>query len=171
MNRRDLLIAPVGEAFLILVAALAGWLTRQPLIFASLGPTAYELIETPHRRTARPYCIFVGHLVGVGSAWLALFAARASHTPPVSGSGVPLPRVEAVVIAAALTTLLTLLLRASQPAAIATSLLITTGVLPRPIDAVVIMSGVLLMILIGEPVRRWRLNEQAKLGPTLDERS
>lgn len=159
-RKRDLLIAPLGEAFLLLLAALAGWLCRQPLIFASLGPTAYELIETPHRRSARPYCIVVGHLIGVGSAFLALLVTRAWYVPVVSSKGVPADRIWAVVLAAALTVFLTLLLKASQPAAIATGLLIATGILQRPIDAAVIMGAVVLMTLIGEPLRRLRLGDQ-----------
>jgi hypothetical protein len=165
MSRKDLLIAPAGEAFLIAIAALAGWICRQPLIFASLGPTAYEIIETPHRRTARPYSIFVGHLIGIGAAYLALFLTHAWWVPPVSATGVPWARVEAVVLGAALTTFMTLLLRAGQPAAIATSLLIATGVLQRPVDAVIIMSAVVLMILAGEPLRRLRLNQQQGQDP------
>ncbi len=160
MLRKDLFIAPLGEAFLLLIAALAGWLCRQPLIFASLGPTAYELIETPHRRSARPYCIFAGHLIGVASAFLALFVTRAWYVPVVSGNGVPIDRVWAVVLAAALTTFVTLLLRASQPAAIATSVLIAAGILQRPLDAAVIMGAVVLMMIVGEPLRRLRLRNQ-----------
>jgi hypothetical protein len=171
MQRKDLLIAPLGEAFLILIAALAGWLCRQPLIFASLGPTAYEIIETPHRPSARPYSIFIGHLTGIAAAWLSLVLTRAWWIPPVSAHGVPWPRVEAVVLAAALTTFFTLLLRAGQPAAIATSLLIATGVLQRPIDAVIIMAAVVLMILTGEPLRRLRLNQQQNQNPPNGEKS
>jgi len=160
MVRMDLFIAPVGEALLILVVALAGWLSREPFIFASLGPTAYELIETPHRRSARPYSIFVGHLTGIGAAFLALFLTAARHSPPVSTAGVPLIRVWATVLAAALTVFVTLLLHASQPAAIATSILISSGLLQRPIDAAVILGAVILMILVGEPLRRLRLRYQ-----------
>lgn len=170
MHKRDLLIAPAGEAFLILIAALAGWLARQPLLFASLGPTAYELVETPHRRSARPYSIFVGHLTGVAAAWLAIFATHAWRVSSVSAGGVPYPRVWACVLAAALTVAGTLLLRASQPAAISTTLLVAAGIMQSPLDAAIIMASVVLMILCGEPLRRWRLNEQKKRGETRDER-
>lgn len=40
------------------------WLVKQPLIFASLRPTAYELMEQPQWRSARTYNIMVGHLLG-----------------------------------------------------------------------------------------------------------
>lgn len=159
MSRKDLVIAPLGEALLLLIAALAGWLCREPLIFASLGPTAYELIETPHRRSARPWSILVGHLVAIGAGYLALVATRAWWVPRVSGAGVPLDRVWAVVLAAALTVFFTLLLRASQPAALSTTLLIATGIMQAPLDAAIIFGAVVLMVLTGEPLRRLRARE------------
>lgn len=160
MRKADLLLAPVGEAFLILIAGLAGWLTHQPLIFASLGPTAYELIETPHRRSARPWSIFAGHGSAVVAAYVALFLTAAWKAAPVSPSGVPLPRVWAAVLAAGLTVLMTLLLRAGQPAALSTTLLIALGMMQTTRDAVIIMAAVLLMMLVGEPLRRLRLSAQ-----------
>jgi hypothetical protein len=39
--------ATLGEGGLVLALATIGWATNQPLIFASLGPTAYELVEQP----------------------------------------------------------------------------------------------------------------------------
>lgn len=161
MQKRDLLIAPAGEAALILIAGLAGYLARQPLVFASLGPTAYELIETPHRRSARPYSIFTGHLIGVGVGYLAIFLTGAWHAPAVAET-VPWVRVWTAVLAAALTVLGTLLLRAGQPAAIATTLLIALGMMQRPRDAAIIMGSVVLMIVVGEPMRNWRLQTQEK---------
>lgn len=160
MVKADLLLAPLGEAFLILIAGLAGWLTHQPLIFASLGPTAYELIETPHRRSARPWSIFAGHGSAVVAGYLALLITTAWKAGPVSPSGVPLPRVWAAVLAAGITVLLTLLLRAGQPAALSTTLLIALGIMQAPRDAAVLMGGVILMIAVGEPLRRWRVQAQ-----------
>lgn len=158
MPKKDLLIAPLGEGVLILIAGIAGWLVHQPMIFASLGPTAYELIETPHRRSAEPYSLVVGHLVGVGAGFLSLGVTRAWRAPAVSGAGVPLDRVVCAALAATLTVLVNLLIKASQPAATATALLIAAGLLQRPVDAAVMMGAVLLMALVGEPLRRLRLS-------------
>lgn len=163
-KREDLLIAPFGEAFLLFLAAVAGWLAHQPLIFASLGPTAYELVETPHRRTAKPYSVVMGHLIAIGSGYLALWLTHAWYVAPVSSAGVPFDRIWACVLAAALTAFGTLLLKASQPAAIATALLISAGVLQRPIDAGIILAAVLLMLVFGEPIRLLRLKRQKKGG-------
>jgi len=75
--RDDLLWATLGEGGLLLAIAAIGWATKQPLIFASLGPTAYELVEQPQIRSARPYNIVVGHLVGLGAGFLALYLLHA----------------------------------------------------------------------------------------------
>lgn len=69
---------------LILVMAVASWVARNPFIFASLGPTAFELVETPERPSARAYNILVGHLIGVLAAFLALYVTGAAHVAPLS---------------------------------------------------------------------------------------
>ncbi len=161
MPRKDLLLAPALEGALILLAALAGWISHQPLVFASLGPTAYELIETPERKSARPYNIIAGHLIAILAAFTALFITHAWAAPSVSAHGVPLPRVWATMLSALLTVLGTLAVRAGQPAALSTTLLISTGLMQTWQDGVIIMAAVLLMTAAGEPVRRWRIRDRA----------
>ena len=164
MSRKDLFVAPPLEAALILVVALAGWISHNPLVFASLGPTAFEMIETPERPSARPYNIIAGHLIAVLAAFAALWLTHAWGAPIVSSNGVPLQRVWAAVLATILTAFLTLLARAVQPAALATTLLISLGVMQTMRAGVVIMVAVLLMTAIGEPVRRWREKSGQYLG-------
>ncbi len=156
MIRKDMLIAALLEGLLLMVAAAAGWATRQPLIFASLGPTAYEMIETPKRRTARPYNIFVGHLSAVLCAFFALWVTGAWWTPVVSRHGVPFIRIWAVMLAAVLTVFFTLRLRAAQPAAVSTTLLIATGAMQTKREGLMILAAVVLTMAAGEPLRRWR---------------
>jgi hypothetical protein len=160
MERRDLFVAPFCEAALLLIVGLAGWLSHQPLLFTSLGPTAYELIETPHRRSARPYSVIAGHLTGVAAGFIALVATHAWRVPSVPGGGVSLPRLVAAALACGLTVFGTLLIKASQPAALSTTLLIALGSMQRPRDAVIIMGAVVLMVIVGEPLRAWRLRFQ-----------
>lgn len=162
---RDLLLAPVCEAALVLVAALAGWLVHKPLIFASLGPTAFEQIETPRRPSARPYNIIAGHLIAILAGFAALWLTGAWKAPVVSANGFPLVRVGAAVLSALLTVFLTLLARATQPAALATNLLISLGLMQTGEDAAVIVAGVLLMAVVGEPLRRWRAHGAAAAHP------
>ena len=159
-RRRDAVIAPLAEAGLLLVAGCVAMLTHQPFFFASLGPTAYELTETPDRRSAEPYSILMGHLIGVVSGFLALAVTGAWHEPAVSTSHITMLRVWAAVVSTLLTVLGTVLLRATQPAALSTTLMVATGTMQRPVDGPIIMASIGLITLIGEPLRRWRLKHR-----------
>ena len=55
----ELIVAPPCEAGLLLLAGAAAMLVHKPLFFASLGPTAYELAETPERKSAQPYSVIL----------------------------------------------------------------------------------------------------------------
>jgi len=159
MVRKDVFLAPLLEAALIVILALAGWLSRTPLVFASLGPTAFEIVETPKRPSARPYNIIVGNLIAVLAAFAALWLTGALAAPSVSAHGVPLDRVWAATVAAMLTVFGTLLARATQPAALSTTLLIALGIMQTVKDGIMIMLAVLLITAIGEPLRRWRAKD------------
>jgi len=63
MSRKDLWAATLGEGSLILAVALVGFTTYHPFVLASLGPTAYEQVETPERPSARPYNVILGHIL------------------------------------------------------------------------------------------------------------
>jgi CBS domain-containing membrane protein len=156
-TNKDLLVVPFTEGRLVLVISAVAWATQQPLVFASLGPTAYELIEQPDRQSGRPYNVILGHLIGVGSAFLALAVTAAWHTPAIGAfTTIAMPRMCALLLASALTAFRTLPLGATQPAALSTSLLIASGSMQRGRDAVVITAAVLMLTAMGEPIRRWK---------------
>ena len=161
-NRADLFWATLGEGGLVLAVAAMGLASNQPLIFASLGPTAYELVEQPQLTSARPYNVIVGHLIGLGAGFLAVYLAKAWATPNVLATGFVSPeRMWAVSISAGITTFVSLILKAGQPAALATTLLVSLGAMQTRRDAIAIVVGVLLITAIGEPVRRFRLKYTA----------
>jgi hypothetical protein len=161
-NHVDLFWATLGEGGLVLAVAAIGWATNQPLVFASLGPTAYELMEQPQLPSARAYNIVVGHLCGLSAGFLAVFLLNAWAAPNVMATGVVSSgRVWAAAISAAITTLACLVLDAGQPAALATTLLVALGAMQTRRDAAAIVVGVLLIAAIGEPVRRFRLKHTA----------
>src|SRR5215471_8353762 len=152
----------MGEGGLVLALASIGWVTNRPLIFASLGPTAYELVEQPQMPSTRPYNIVVGHLIGLGAGFLAVYLLNAWTAPNVLATGVVSPqRIWATAISAALTTFASLALKAGQPAALATTLLVSLGAMQTRRDAIAIIVGVLLIVAIGEPMRRLRLKHTA----------
>lgn len=155
---RELKIAPFVEGGLILACAALGFAIHQPLVFASLGPTAYEMVETPKQKSSTPYNVIVGHAVGIGAGFAALAMTGAWFAPQVSvAAGVPASRMWAAAIAAALTVAVNLVLKAGQPAAVATALLIASGPMQQPRAALSIFLAVVIIVILGEPMRRARL--------------
>jgi HPP family len=162
MRKWDLVMAPACEGALLLLVGLSGWAMHKPLLFASLGPTVYELIETPERASARTYNIFVGHLVAVLCGFAGLFACHAFQAPGFSSGTVAGSRIGATAVAAALTVLFTLLLKATQPAAVSTTLLIALGSMQKWQDGFVIMGAVAFILVWGEPLRTLRLRQRSR---------
>ena len=150
--------AAFWEGGLLLIVGLVGLAARIPLLLASLGPTAYEQTEMPHLKSSRPYNVIIGHIAGLAAGFLAIALVHAWNAPKVLAAGqLTSARLWACVIAAALTSFVTVVLRASQPAALATTLLVALGSLQTKQDACIVVGAVLLLAVIGEPVRRLRL--------------
>ena len=164
MSRKDIWAATLGEGFLILAVALVGFATHHPFVFASLGPTAYEQVETPERPSAHPYNVIVGHILAVAAGYAAIAILQGWNTPPVSAHGVPLPRVWTAVLACVFTVGSTQLARATQPAALATALLVSLGLMQSWVAGGIIIAAVLLITCIGEPIRRLRVRQRRSLA-------
>ncbi|HEV2399830.1 MAG TPA: HPP family protein [Candidatus Sulfotelmatobacter sp.] len=105
--------------------------------------------------SAKTYNVIVGHLVGLGAGFLSLWPLGAWNAPKVAMAGfVSSPRLWAAVVAVVITTAVTLALKASQPASLATTLLVALGSMQTRRDAIVIVIGVLLLAALGYPLRR-----------------
>ncbi len=154
----DLYWGSFWEGALILIVGVTAWASGHPWLFASLGPTAYEMAEKPELPSARPYNVVVGQFVGLGAGFAALAMFSAWNAPAVNGTSFLSPeRLWAAVIAAFLTTIVNLLLRSGQPAALATTLLVSLGAMQTAGAALWIVVGVVILAVVGEPVRRIRL--------------
>lgn len=152
--RHEIVWAPSGVAALIAAIGLAGLLFRQPLLFASLGPSAYLLVHSPMQPAAKPYNVIVGHLIALSTAFVVTALTGAADEPSVfviHEISVYSTRVfgEGARIGGAME----LLLQASHPPAAATVLLITLGGFPPSLqNAVSIMVAVTLLFALGESV-------------------
>ena len=153
--------APLLEGGLILLMGGISFALGRPLLFASLGPTAYEQVERSQEPSSRFYNVVVGHWIALGCGFAALAITGAWNAPnPMSGSGFPGARVWACTLAVALTALCTLLAKAGQPAAYSTAILIAIGSLQKASDAWAIALAVLILGIAGEPIRRMRIPPQ-----------
>jgi HPP family len=154
----DLTWATLGEGALIGIAGVIALWSRQPFLFASLGPTAFELAEMPERPSGSVYHVLVGHGCGIAAGFIGLWLSGTWHEPVLNASHpVTWPRVLAAIIAAVLTVFFTIGLKAQQPASLSTTLTVALGGFQAPQSALYIGGGVLLLTFFGEPLRWLRI--------------
>ena len=159
----DSVFAPVASASAILVAGLLGLAFHRPWLFASLGPSAFQLAEYPEQKSARAYNTIVGHLSGLAMGFAAVAVLGAWDAPKVlSTHHLTAIRVWASVIAIALTSAMILALRASHPPAGSTTLLVSLGSFSTWADVRVVVIGVAIIAAVGEIFRFVRLSSLEK---------
>lgn len=160
----DVLWAPASAVGLMLLVGATALVARCPFLFPSLGPSAFQQAEYPHHRSAGIYHVVVGHLLGLISGFLAVALLGAMSTPPATSGAPPSPvRLGAIALAVGMTIVLQLVLRASHPPAVSTTLLIALGAFPVSVHtAVTIVIGVVLVAVPGELLRRARLTAPAR---------
>lgn len=158
----DWIWAPLVSGGLMLLVGSLGLIAHQPWLFPSLGPSVFLQAEQPDAPFAKFYHTLVGHLIGLCSGLLAVFLFHANTAPSVMGTGeITSARVAAAVLAVALNMLVGILLHASHPPAAATTLLVSLGGFKPTIhDILTIVIGVIIIAIVGEGFRRWRLQQR-----------
>jgi CBS domain-containing membrane protein len=153
------------------VLAVLAFLTHNPFVFPSLGPTAYLFFFTPLAETASPRNAILGHAIALCCGFAAFAVTGMSHIPP----GLPLdiywPRVLSAALSLSLTGAIMVLLRVSHPPAGATTMIVSLGIISKPeylmtIEvAVILLTAQALVInrLAGLPYPIWqRAKAQSK---------
>jgi CBS domain-containing membrane protein len=138
------------------ISGLAAYLARQPLLFPSLGPTAFLFFEQPMAETSSPRNTLIGHAVAIGAGAFSLAVFGLLGDPSVLLENVTLARIGAGALSVALTGAVSLLLRASHPPTGATTLIVSLGFLQTPPEMAVLMVGVILLTVVG-----WLINRAA----------
>ncbi|MCE6999103.1 HPP family protein [Saccharothrix sp. S26] len=142
-----------GALVSIAVPAALAVLTGQPLLFPSLGPTAYLLFATPTAASASPRNALAGHLIGVLAGAAGLAAFHLWHEPPALDH-LTWPRAGAAALALTLTCGGMAWSGMPHPPAGATTLIVALGVLRAPLHLAEIMLGVVLLIAVAVLVNR-----------------
>jgi hypothetical protein len=147
--------AYTGLLCLVVLAltGVVGLALTQPWLFPSLGPTVMLFFESPRQRSARPLNTIVGHLVGLVVGYACYLAFGLAGAPPAPVGGLTPAYVAAGALSVALTTVVLTLLALPHPPAGATTLLVSLGILAKPVDLLDIAGAVVLITLAG-----WALN-------------
>jgi hypothetical protein len=157
----DWIWAPAVAGVMLLAVGVLGVLIGRPWLGPSIGPSAVLVAMSPAHPTARGYNTFVGHLGGLLAGFAAVVLLGAANEPVVLATGIlTWPRVAAAVVAIVLTVLVGAALRASHPPAAATALIVALGSVATLDRALALMAGVAVIALLGELVRRVRLERR-----------
>jgi CBS domain-containing membrane protein len=138
----------------VAVSGIAAYLAKQPLLFPSLGPTAFLFFEQPMAETSSPRNTLIGHLVAILAGALSLAVFGLLDNPSILVEGVTLARAFAGALSLALTGAVLLLLRSSHPPTGATTLIVSLGFLQTPGEMAVLMAGVVLLTVVGWAINR-----------------
>lgn len=131
----------------IAILALLAMVSHVPFVFPSLGPTAFLFFFTPLAPTASPRNTLYGHAIGILCGYGALWAMGLQDAAPASTTGIDTARVLAAALSLAATGALMILARAAHPPAGATTLIISLGIVTRPMHLVIIEAALALMVL------------------------
>lgn len=163
LDRRPTAAAYTGLLCLVVLAltGTVGLLLRQPWLFPSLGPTVMLFFESPRERSARPLNTVVGHAVGLVLGLACYVALGLNGTPPAPVGGLTPGYLVAGALSVALTTVALTLLRLPHPPAGATTLLVSLGILVKPLDLVSVLGAVLLVTAAGWAINRLLLGRRS----------
>ena len=119
---------PLASSVALGVPGVIALLTHHVVLFASLAPSSVMITQQPMMASTKPYNSIVGHMVGLGSGFFAVWVLGIASQPSVFDvhmvSG---PRVCAAVLAIAVAMEAELLLKARHPPAASTTLLAALG--------------------------------------------
>ncbi len=138
----------VSSAVSVGVIALAASFTHQPLVFPSLGPTAFLIFDRPRVTAAAPRNIVAGHVIGVlaGVGSLAAFGLLGETAP---AGDITTTRVLAAALSLGLTVGAMVLLRVPHAPAAATTLIVSLGYLRRTVDLAALLGAVVALAVQG----------------------
>jgi len=134
--------------------ALGARVTGAPLVFPSLGPTAFMLFYQPTSPAACPRNALFGHLIGILAGYLSIVVFGLQHAPPALTGGVTWGWVGSASLSLALTAGFMVWLRVPHPPAGATTLIVSLGILPRPLELVALFAGIAALVLQGIVINR-----------------
>ena len=162
-NRGNAVYTFTGSLIAIALSGVAAWGFDEPLLFPSLGATAFLFFETPMAEVASPRNAIIGHTIAVVAAAFAIAVFGLIDAPSAYEGGVEPARIGAVALAVALTGGLLRLVRSAHPPAGATTIIVSSGLLDDPLQLVAVIVGVAILTvasfwlnrLLGVPAPRW----------------
>jgi len=149
------------------IISAAAYLTKLPLLFPPLGPSAFVLFRTPMSAAACPRSVILSHAIALGIGLLFLQLSAALFPESVASGLLELswPRVAAIALSMGAISIVMIALGCSHPPAAATAIIAAMGYFHNPLQIGGFLAAVGLLVaqaflfhrlLGGLPYPRWR---------------
>lgn len=134
--------------------ALVAMLSGTPLVFPSLGPTAFMLFHDPHAEASSARNTILGHAIGIACGFAALWLTGLVNAPATMVEHLNLARVLCAAIALASTGLLMKLADLWHPPAGATTLIVALGFITLPYHLLVMEVAIVALVILAMGINR-----------------
>ncbi|ODR79271.1 hypothetical protein BG842_07460 [Haladaptatus sp. W1] len=135
--------------FLFAVLGFVAWMSGEPFIFPSLGPSAFVLAFERRRDRRQVYRIVGGHLIGGVAGFVAFHllgdGAAITALPPAR-SAEEFHLVASAVVSIVLTSWAMIATDMIHAPACATTLIVSLGLLSTPTQVVIIVVSIVLLV-------------------------
>lgn len=140
---------------LLAIVGVAAWATGEPLLFPSIGPSAYLYAKLRRGDAVAPRRVVGGHAIGAAAGLVAhhgLAADVVVTAMPPQFSTSALMLTVAAALSVALTTAGMIVTGTDHPPACATTLIVALGLLSTPVQAALIVVTVVGLVIVQESV-------------------
>lgn len=141
-----------GSVTIGMLACMAH-LAASPLVFPSLGPTAFLLFYKPLSPPASPRNTIIGHLIGALAGWVSLLIFGLVEVPGAPLQEISWARMGAAALSIGVTIGLMELWDVPHPPAGATTMIVSLGLMSHLWQLGVLMSAVVALVALG-----WAIN-------------
>ena len=126
---------------------LLAYVTDNPFLFPSLGPTAFLLFYKPLAAASSPRNTLIGHIIGIVVGWLCFQLFEQQTNVVTHGAAVSWNVIGAASLSIGFTFGLMVLFNVAHPPAGATTLFISLGIVAQLEQLPVLWAGVVLLVI------------------------
>ncbi len=131
----------------MIIMGSAAYFTRWPLVFPSLGPTAFLIFYAPASPMSSPRSTVFGHMLGAVIGWGAFHIVQAYTGGTMTSQSISWAMIISTAIALGLTGFFMTLTGIIHPPAASTALLAAMGVLNR-LEGIIILELAVMMLTL-----------------------
>lgn len=134
--------------------ALLAMLFGTPLVFPSLGPTAFMLFHDSQSKSSSARITILGHAIGIACGFAALWLTGLANAPPTMTEQLTPARVLCAAVALSSTGLLMNIANLWHPPAGATTLIVALGFITQPYHLLIMEAAVIALVVLAVGINR-----------------